>query len=217
MTQLSRSLHTTALSFTLFCTSIFAAESLVESSIREYVNAAHSCNLERYQKACEQLIATVKASSPDDALACSKIAHEIAPRVRHNAASFSYSAGPFSLLNTYLHTISKRGDSKECLALSMAANAEALACTLTILSFPLYVIYKSEYNPDIHSDVHINSMKAIHMAFAGTLLLSLVNVLQWIALYKNNTADKEKNAFDDAYTVLIKQLEILIPRSARRA
>lgn len=204
MTQLSHSFYTTALSLTLFCMPIFCAESLVESSIREYVNAAHSCNLERYKKACEQLIATVKASNPDDALACSKIAHEIGPRVRHNAASFSYSAGPFSLLNTYMHTISKRGDSKECLALSMTANAEALFFTLTSISEVLAL--SKDWNKDWNRERR-----------ATLAITTLLAILEWAALYKNNAADKEKNAFDDAYTILIKQLDIIMSRPTRRA
>jgi hypothetical protein len=202
MTQLSSSFQATLLSLTLFCSPLLYAETTVENSIKEYVSAAHSGDLNRYQRACELLITTARNSNTEDMFTCSKIAHEIGPRVRKNAASFSYSAGPFALLNTYMHTISKRSDSKECLALSMAASAEALFFTLMALQNVALLG---------NTDTYHRYDKTV-----DAVLLSLAATLQWTALYKNNAADKEKNAFDDAYIILIKQLDIIIGRPAKR-
>jgi hypothetical protein len=102
-----------------------------------------------------------------------------------------------------MHSISKRGDSKECLALSMAANAEALACSALALYKTIDFIYAPKKDGS-------------HSIGAEAALWSIAAVLQWTALYKNNSADKEKNAFDDAYIILIKQLDIIIGRPAKR-
>ncbi len=197
------------LSFVLFASyTSTRAINTVDNALSEYEEAARSCDLEQYKKACKNLIEIAKNSALNDIELCWKTACDVTPNHSHSNRFYAYmcSLSLVPLLNTCVHGLSTRGDSKYCTATTSMARGQAyilttLAAILGCGTVATGTVALVKQNFELGVATGICALY--------TALLSTLAGLDWANLHFNTIASDEKTKFDDTHKSLIRSLTVL--------